>query len=227
MAVERSDNSKLGGASTTYASQPSCPSACPFINNGCYAQAAGPLGWMTRRMNTAALESGADVLDVALAEAAAIRTLTGTRPLRLHTYGDCPTEESARIVSGASAEYAARHGSPVWTYTHAWRTVVRSAWNRAVSVLASCETVKAARKAMDRGYAAAIVVPEHTSPNAYRVDDVTVIPCPEQTGKSASCATCRLCWDSDALLRRRAVIAFETHGSGARKAAAAVERANR
>lgn len=209
IATEKSANRKIGPVSTTYASQASCPKSCPFFNNGCYAE-GGLVGIHTAKLNKATT-AGTRPIDVARAEAAAIGTLSGTRPMRLHIVGDCRTVMATLTVAKAVREYIAKAGQKVWTYTHAWRKVPRIAWD-GVSVLASCENTTDAKKAMKRGYAAAIVVDHHESDKAYKVDGLTVIPCPEQTGKAASCADCRLCWNDTALRNRSAVIAFAAHG---------------
>ena len=128
---------------------------------------------------------------------------TRRRMLRLHVVGDCADDAAALIVSAAAARYSARSGQPVWTYTHAWRTVARESWG-SVSVRASCETVEQLAEARARGYSGAIVVAEHVGPKT--VDGIT--PCPQQT-KGTTCADCRLCFTA------RATIAFEAHGSKA------------
>jgi hypothetical protein len=79
--------------------------------------------------------------------------------MRLHTVGDCRTDEAAKIVAAAAERYMDAGGGPVWTYTHAWRLVDRASWGR-VSVLASCETPEQVELARARGYATAIVVDE-------------------------------------------------------------------
>jgi len=214
-AVEISDNSKIGKVSATYVSQNSCPD-CPLKNNGCYAE-HDFTGFTTRRLNAHGIEAD----QLAENEARAIDGLSGYLPLRLHVVGDCSSNERAETVSKSADKYRARHGQPVWAYSHAWRDVVRAAWGK-VSILASCESLADARKAFTRGYAAAVVVTEHKSSHAYKADGLTVIPCPQQTGKSANCSTCKLCWNADRLYKTNSVIAFETHGRGAKQATAAV-----
>ena len=204
--VELSANSKVGKVSATYAAQQSCPKDCALRDSGCYAE-SGRTGFQTRRLNRA--ERNPEQL--ARAEAAGIRALTGRFPLRLHVVGDCRTNFTARTVAAAADEHRAKFGNPVWTYTHAWRKVRRAAWGK-VSVLASCETTEQTREAMDAGYAAAVVIAEHAQATAWRESDVRVIPCPEQTGRAASCDQCRLCWNADKLLASRSVIAFAAHG---------------
>jgi len=215
IANEKSGNSKLGNlknkqiVSATAASQISCPDDCAWKNSGCYAE-TGLMFFTTNRLNKSGAESP---LDVAIAESDAIRNLSGKYDLRLHTVGDCKTNESAKIVSCAAELHMAKCGKKVWTYTHAWKVVDRVSWGK-VSVLASVESESDIDDAWNHGYAAAIVVSQHTSDKAYVLPNGhVVIPCPQQTGKSANCFTCRLCWNSDRLLARKQTIAFAAHGA--------------
>ena len=208
-AVEVSANSKIGTVSATYVSQKTCPKSCPFMNSGCYTE-NGNVGFQTARLNREV--SDVTALQLAKNEAAAIKTLTGELPLRLHVVGDCPTDRAAQIVSSAARDYRAKHGQHVWTYTHAWRKVARESWND-VSVLASCETVADTKAAMAKGYGAAIVVAEHQDTKAYMADGVKIIPCPQQTGRAANCEACKLCFHAYRLRATNAVIGFQTHGN--------------
>lgn len=210
IAVAKSHNAKIGVAATTYAAQTSCPSDCVFKDGGgCYAEAGSVGKFVTAPLNEAANSVEHTPSDVALAEAHALDDLEVVpgRPLRLHTVGDCPTEEAARFVASAAAWYRARGGGPVWTYTHAWRTVPRAAWGD-VSVLASCETPADAELARSRGYATAMVVEEFGDD---RLSD-GVLPCPSQT-RGVPCSECRLCFDDRGLFERGYSIGFELHGT--------------
>lgn len=203
-AVEVSGNKKLGRVSATYASQESCPSACPLRGSGCYAE-SGRMGISTGQLNRAE-----DARPVEVVEAEAIDKLTGRMPLRLHVVGDCATDEAARTVSAAVDRYSERGGGNAWTYTHAWRSVERVSWG-SVAVRASVENVEDIKAARERGYPAAIVVEEHASDKRYFIGDEPVIPCPEQT-RGRTCDSCRICWSGNA------TVAFAIHG--ARKGAA-------
>ena len=218
IAVERSGNRKIGDASATYVAQASCPPTCAFLGAGCYAE-SGRMALHTRALNARVDASGP--LGLAREEAAAIGHLTGLRPLRLHVVGDASTTAAARVLAAAVARRGCKEGptdgrppysAPTWTYTHAWRTVARKAWG-AISVLASCESLADVRRAMRRGYAAALVVAQHPADGrAYQREDLTLIPCPEQT-RGRTCTECRLCFDAEALHARGAVITFAAHGS--------------
>ena len=212
--VGRTSNTKLSEgkkahAYATHAPQHSCPSECPLLRNGCYAE-AGYVGIHTWRLNNAG-EATPDAN--AREEAKAIRALPDDPKaalLRLHVVGDCSTPTAASTVAAAAEEWQVRNNAPAYAYTHAWRRVPHAAW-RGVSVLASCETLEETRAAMGAGYGAALVVAEHTSDKATTRGDVKVIPCPNQT-RDITCADCRLCFNADALRERRAVIAFAAHG---------------
>jgi hypothetical protein len=207
-----SRNAKIGDAAASYAAQVSCPTTCAFFDGGgCYAESGGLGTAVTAPLNDAASRLGADEVDVARAEAAAIDRLAGGRPLRMHTVGDCKTDETARIVSAAAERYLDRGGAAVWTYTHAWRTVDRESWGR-VSVLASCETPADVALARVRGYAPSIVVDEFADRRRYEIDGEAVLPCPAQTSH-ATCTSCRLCFNDGALLERGYAIAFAVHGT--------------
>jgi hypothetical protein len=221
--VAKSGNAKIGNAATTYSAQTSCPASCPFFaGGGCYAE-QGRLGkTITAPLNEAAAAVDHTPLDVALAEAAAIDGLVVSpgRPLRLHTVGDCASDEAARTVAAAAARYRERGGGPVWTYTHAWRDVARESWGE-VSVLASCETAADVAAARARGYATELTVDHFEDARRHKLTaseggpsqaGVDVLPCPEQT-RGRTCSECRLCFDDRALYERDYSIALSLHGT--------------
>ena len=235
IAIENSANAKLGAMSTTYAAPQSCPKTCPFLKGGCYTM-SGRVAIIRKRLH------GKNPLEIARKEAAAIDGLTGDRHLRIHTAGDCRTPVAARTVASAAERYMRRGGRKAFTYTHAWRDVPRKSWGK-VSVLASCETADAVRRAMGRGYGAAIVLGEEEKPAAKRAacrpesclkcracievrDGVKVLPCPKQTGRMKNCAACRMCMLDKELKKARTAVGFFVHGP-TRKARAALGAAPR
>lgn len=232
-AIEVSGNRKVGKISVTHAAQGSCPLDCAFLGNGCYAESGMQGMFHTAKMNKRG--KGKSPAVIARDEAKAIDGLTGKRLMRLHIVGDCSTDYAAMTVSAAAGRYVRRGGFKasdrrVWTYTHAWRNVRRTSWNRAVSVLASCETEEHIRQARAKGYASAIVVESfdghtgtYTMPEGERV-----IPCPAQTrehlpeDRQVTCEQCRLCLDGERLLKAGLSIAFAAHSQGERKAREAI-----
>lgn len=130
--------------------------------------------------------------------------------MRVHVVGDCKTDATAKIVGTAMVDFENRSGKDAWTYTHAWKDVAIKSWNGA-KVLASCETGKEVSLARSLGYATVLVVPEHLSNKMYSYDGESVIPCPEQLGKT-DCAHCNLCMIPDKLMERKLSIGFAAHG---------------
>jgi hypothetical protein len=217
IVVQNSRNEKIGPVSTTYAPTTHCVD-CGFKNNGCYAQ-SGMVGMHTSRLDAAARDSHASPVRTARQEARGIDALRASgQGLRIHTSGDCPTAEAARIVSDAADRFTARGGGRAWSYTHAWRRMSRKSWG-GVSVLASVETLADASRAMRKGWAVARVVPKFNGDKAWTEGGIRWIPCPAQTRDNVTCDSCRLCWNDDKLRAIGAGVAFEAHGSSKRKAA--------
>jgi len=215
LAVPKSTNSKTGLVAATYAPIQSCPSTCPFIDGGCYAQ-HGHCGIHLKRLNKNAIKAKATrPVDIARIEAEAIRNMDSNLPLRLHIVGDCKTPKAAEIISIACKEYTNRTKQKVWTYTHAWKTIPRKKWGD-ISVLASCESIEDAKLAMKRGYAASAVRAKLFS-YPFDYQGVRMVPCLEMT-KGITCNKCGLCFNDNKLLENKQVICFFPHGSGANKA---------
>lgn len=222
IAVAKSANSKIGQVAATYVSQESCPRSCPFRGSGCYAE-TGMTGIHTKRLNRDARAGKLTKLQLAKNEARAVDGLSGDLPLRLHVVGDCTTNQTTKVVAGAAKRYRSRHNSRVWAYTHTWKRVRRASWGD-VSVIASCETMADVKLAMGQGYAAAIVVSEHSGAGGRAVvrEGLRVVPCPQQTGRAADCMSCGLCLDAGRLRAAGIVIEFATHGSQGKRASSAL-----
>lgn len=222
--MAESRNTKLGPIAATYVSQASCPRDCPFYKNGCYAEHP-PMAWsMTRVLNRSTVRSPAVL---ARHEARLVDKLPADRDLRLHVLGDTRTVGAAQRLGAAARRYIARGAAKgravrVFSYTHGWRSVPRSAWGP-VSVLASCETAAQAKTAMARGYAAALVVPVFPGKAVYTDGGVRVVPCPAQTA-GTTCSACRLCGNADRLLAAGLVIGFAVHGTQRKAVAETLRR---
>lgn len=219
LIMRRSGNEKTGPIAATYSATTTCPDACPLKgDNGCYYESGVYTRDINRRLrvpHVTSLET-AEAMGRALAAMPPIPGL----PLRIHVGGDAATEDAARAIADGGEAYMAHGGGQAYSYTHAWRSVARIAWG-AVSILASMEDPGEAPAAFERGYAPALVVPEHPMDGrASRDEHGTLwIPCPVQTKRTPDCATCGLCMDADALHARRAGITFEAHGATAKRAA--------
>jgi hypothetical protein len=222
LAVAKSGNEKTGPIAATYTGTDRTCTGCPHKGTGsCYYESGFRPRGLNARLNSAARTQKASVLRIARAEARAIDGILTSgrvknRPLRIHVGGDAPTAEAAALIAGAARRFSERVDAPAYTYTHAWRDVPRSAWE-GVSVLASVESVKDAKRALRRGYAPALIVDHFEGDKASLVDGLRLIPCPAQTKDDVSCADCRLCMNADRLVATNSAVAFAAHGTQARK----------
>lgn len=217
--VSNSGNTKIMGSKkvdATYSSiKHTCPDSCSLKDAGCYAQSSF-VGMVNMKNERRARSASA--IEVARSEARAIdESYNGGqvplgRALRVHVAGDSRTLAGTRLINAALERWKKRGGGDVWSYTHAWKAVPRALWSQ-VSILASVESVKEAAAARAQGYAPAIVVPEHPSDKAFKLEgsDVKWIPCPAQT-REVGCTDCRLCFNADRLFEGNFGIAFAAHG---------------
>jgi len=210
-AVEKSQNSKTGEVSVTYAPIQSCPETCPFLDKGCYAQSGHTSFTLNRLNKNARLKKKTRPIDIAREEAKQIRTLSGDRNLRLHIVGDAKTPKAAEILSRAAKDHSSKADKKVWTYTHAWKEIPRKKWGK-ISVLASCETIDECKDAMKRGYAASIVRLKPFN-HSFEWDGVQMTACPALVNDNTKCDSCGLCLKDQSLLKKKKVICFFPHGS--------------
>jgi hypothetical protein len=205
-----SGNKKTGPVATTSVSQASCPSVCPLLRNGCYAESVGMQPFTTRRLNSNTTRR-ADT--IARLEALAIDDLPADRKLRVHVVGDCRTKTAAGIVGSAMVRYEARGGFKAWTYTHAWQAVPLSAW-RGARVFASCGTRADITAARAQGYTGIAIntSARHPGRKVYQLLGVQSVPCPAQLDRRVQCATCSICQQPDKMGRLGLAVAFQPDG---------------
>lgn len=217
-----SGNAKTGRVAATYTSiRATCPDTCALRSEGtCYAQALSRYPWAQ------ALEQNGDAGTANLAEAWGIEIAadgghaTGTM-LRSGVSGDCTAPDSARRLGDAFRYWGSKGGSRVWKYTHAWRTVHRSEYGTFDgAILASLDHYSERSAAAAQGYRsfAVVVTAFPDGDRAFLLPDGSkAIPCPAQTGRAANCEACKLC------TREGMTIAFEAHGSGAKRIARRID----
>lgn len=226
-------------SSTSVSIRTTCPNTCPFKSTpgtigGCYAD-AGFTRIKIRKLDEAA--EGFSATDVIREEVRQIDSsfrggdipqdgARGGRDLRLHIAGEATTAEHAKLLGGAATRWKQRKGGDVWTFTHGWREIPRSAWGPDVSVIASVENPRDMLLAKKRGYASAIVVEDFPNGDkAFKLPGVgktKVVPCPAET-RGVPCISCRLCLVPDQLLKARSAIAFKIHGQHAGRALEALK----
>ena len=200
-----STNSKLVGdrkGIPFYASYravgPTCPSSCPLLDNGCYAQ-GGRVAMQQRDRYG---------LDDGTVHREACRSLPQGAIVRLHVSGDVMLNDELDEPYLLDLILAANERPDItfYGYTHAWRVIDRDRFPFPANLVinASCESFEDAEEAKGLGWDVTVVVPSTT---AWRRQELTVI-CPEQSS-GISCYDCRLCMKPG----RRLDVAFKAHGS--------------
>lgn len=210
---------------STYVSiEATCPVTCRFKGAGCFVQ-SGITGKRARGLDEAADAAGMNGDDVNELEAAVIdrQWPRGVpqdgyrgrgRDLRLHVGGDVASARGAQVLGAAAERWRARGGGAVWTYTHRWAEVPRSAWGDAIRVLASVESLAEAEEATALGYAPGFTMANFASERRWvpRGSEIGILPCPAQT-RDRTCVECRICLDAP--LPGPWAVAFAMHGRSA------------
>lgn len=193
-------NAKTGAVGTYRQVGLSCPSTCPLLGAGCYAQK----GRTTMAAKRASATLAGDLAAVAIG---AVLAATLGAPLRLHVSGDVTLLDhnsdaiDPAYLAGVAAILTAVAdwlGAPVpcWTYTHVEDAeTVRAAWLGLVTVWHSDND----------SVGGAIVVPSF----AEHKRDKRHTYCPNQrTDGAIDCATCKLCFMPAGLDKRTIVFAI-------------------
>ena len=214
-----SGNSKTGPVPVTTSSMATCPSTCPFKANGCYASSGGPLALHWRKVTSG--ERGVSFRQ----HCEDLARLPLKQFARLHQAGDLPHVRgriSRRFIRGI---VAATKKIRAYTYTHHDLTLgenlslIRYANRNGLTVNISTESEAAADKAIRAKLPAVMTVSSEETRNTWRTpENNLVMVCPAQTREGTTCSTCELCHKRGA----RVVIAFRAHGTGKKKANAAL-----
>lgn len=211
-----SGNAKTGPIPVSGSNGSTCPNACPFKKQGCYAK-YGPISWHWRKLNGGKVGiSWRDFLN-------AIQRLHRGTLWRHNQFGDLAGAGN-RIDAKALAELtAANRNKRGFTYTH--KPVVSgadAANNRAAIQAANAggfvvnlsgNSPEHADKLKALGIAPVVcVVPDGAGNTSFTPAGNKIVVCPAQSRENVTCATCRLCANQ----KRSVIVGFRPHGMGAK-----------
>jgi len=202
-------NKKTGTISTYAPVGDTCPSSCPFLNNGCYAQG----GNVNIHQNNSTDDSTMRVISVAHALVLGIHNQL---PVRLHVSGDFYLNDEVDLayLEGIATvffyfsenwlpakRYLARR--QVWTYTHARSdedySLIDDMIGDNVTVIRSDRAIAGGAIVKNFDRLGEVSFPEGTKP----------FKCPAQlSGGKVTCAECRACIEP-----KDRVIVFTPHGA--------------
>ena len=216
-----SSNAKTGPIAVSTSSRATCSPSCPFFENGCYAE-SGPLLLHWRKVT----EGARGVSFKAFTEQ--LRKLESGRLFRHNQAGDLPHTMGRISRSFVKSIVASVKHLKAFTYTHhdvklgENLSLLRYANRNGFTINVSTESESAADDAISAGLPAVLVAPgDETRTTWHTPAGNTVLVCPAQRSDTTTCADCKLCHHRG----RRVVIAFLAHGTGKRKANAALSEA--
>jgi hypothetical protein len=217
----KSSNKKTGPIPVSTGSFKRCPDTCPFKSNGCYA-GSGPLALHWRKVTEGQRGDDWDSFLIKIAG------LPEGQLWRHHQAGDIldpGTDDGRTELEELTVANRGRRG---WTYTHHQLTPyavesLKAANADGFTVNASCESLVQADAAMAAGLPAVAVVPSDYNGGARDLSPAgnRVIQCPATRSDKVTCETCRLCQNRP----DDVIIAFPAHGTGKKKAEAAIAAA--
>lgn len=213
--VPVSSNAKTGPIPVTITSQNSCPSTCPFMGNGCYAES----GNMRIHWNNVSNGKYAVGLNDFVAS---IQALPKNQLWRHNTAGDLPGDDDTIDSQALYAIIKANAGKRGFTYTHKYGNAhdiatIRQANSMGFTINLSANNLSHADELSDKNCGPVVAVVPHDFDDKtpkYTPAGRKVKVCPAVRSDNVTCATCGLCQKAD----RDFIIAFPAHG--ARKKAA-------
>lgn len=212
-----SRNRKTGPIPVTITSANSCPPDCGLRRNGCYAD-SGPLAIHWRAVSQGV--RGATFEELLLE----IRTLRRHALWRHNQAGDLTPSAPGVIDAELLLRLArANRGRRGFTYTHypptsENRVAIQQANELGFTVNLSAQTLAQADAYADIGIAPVVVIlPAGTARPVRTPAGRHVVVCPASLG-STDCLSCGICQQRD----RVAIMGFPAHGTGARRAEAAL-----
>ena len=211
--TEKSQNAKTGEIVVTTSSKATCPSVCPFKNNGCYA-ASGPLNIHWSKLSDGL--RGLTFKDFCAKLASFPADTFG----RLNQAGDLPG--SGNRINGKMLSKLTKAVSTkrFFSYTHKLvtgnsfvakqnRKHVKSANDNGLVINLSGNNLDHADKLKKLNIGPVVVVLPLTSPETLVTKAGNkIVVCPVQSREGVTCKTCKLCSRGD----RSVIIGFRSHG---------------
>lgn len=211
----KSGNEKTGPIPVSLTERSTCPDACSFKGNGCYAE-----GWPMRFHWSKVAERGCDWSTFCEQVAA----LPEGQLWRHNAAGDLPGENNELDSESLRTLVEANQGRRGFTYTHKPltrenRAAIADANLRGFTVNVSCDSLEAV-DSLGLALPTVVVLPElakgEREPRVVRTPaGHKIVTCPAQY-RETNCAACGLCQRSD----RKYAIGFRAHGYAHRKVSA-------
>lgn len=204
-----SKNTKTGKIPVSTTSMESCPSTCPMLNNGCYANS----GALRIHWTKVGKERNIEIKDFLKN----IKKLQNGQLWRHNQAGDLIHNDNIVDKEFLYSLVKANKGKRGFTYTHHTDKghnyeLINYANNNGFTVNMSANNKKQAVEYFNKGFPTVVVL-ETTAPNVQELNNVKIVACPAEKSDKVTCQSCALCYNS----KRNYIIGFRAHGSSKRK----------
>ena len=206
-----SGNSKTGPIPVTMSEMKTCPDACAFKSNGCYAE-AGMVRMHWQRLTIKGLS-----FDTLIDNISALPKRTFWRH---NIAGDLPNVHGKILGPELGKLVQANLGKQGFTYTHCDPTfganflLINHANAHGFTINLSANSLDHADELADMNIGPVVCVLPIDAPKlSYTPKGRAIVVCPAVTVDSMDCNQCRLCAKVD----RKSIVGFPAHGTGKNK----------
>jgi hypothetical protein len=218
--VANSHNKKLGNMVTVSTSSNSCPLSCGLYND-CY----GKMG--NTRIHWSRLDKNG------LSYAELCHLLNGLRKktkVRFNVVGDLasdndqksdntPIIDATKLLKLSNIVKSRMLDMILYTH-HSIDDVLnvealKIAFSKGLHINISCETIEKAKKALNYGLNAVIVLPLDSINKVLKIDALTLVRCPAEYNAKIQCVNCMLCAKNR--VDKKIVIVFTAHGTSKKR----------
>lgn len=211
--TSHSHNKKLGNISAISTSSNSCPNDCA-LKKECYAKFSFT-GIHWRALDKKGLDYNqlTNVIDA----------MRKRSKLRFNVMGDLAHNDgiidATKLLKLANIVKNRLIETILYTH-HSIDNVLnvkalKLAFDKGLHINISCEDTDKAKKALNYGLNAVIVLPTGSIHKVIKQDNLTIVRCPAEYKDTIQCANCMLC--AKDRVKQRVVVAFTAHGTGKRK----------
>lgn len=209
----KSGNRKTGPIPVSISERKTCPNACPFKGNGCYAE-SWPMRLHWNNVESKGLEYSAFLQRV--------RELPAEQLWRHNAAGDLPGIGNSIHAGKLKRLVLANRGKRGFTYTHKPlndknKALIKEANKAGFTINLSANNLEHADQLVKAKIGPVVSVVENGDQTVSPAGN-QVITCPATYKENVSCASCKLCQ----VQKRPFIIAFPVHGTFKKKALTAM-----
>ncbi len=204
--ARHSGNRKTGPIPVTMTAASTCPTSCPLMNRGCYAeQHMVAIHWRRLSAGKSGITWEEFLIEVA--------NLPDGQLWRHNEAGDLPGVGDTLDLKALADLVTANVGRRGFTYTHKpfrqYALALRSANMFGFTVNVSTDNLKDADEAAALGLPVTTVLPHDAPSKGNRTPEGRhIVVCPAELRDEMTCERCKLC----AVTNRKSIIAFRAHG---------------